>query len=80
MMSGKNAVLIIVDWCECELKLNRFSMKPLISANFHLTVMKAKFATSCIACGDKISPGKEISKNEQGKWVHKHCAPEEELL
>jgi hypothetical protein len=42
--------------------------------------MKAKFATSCIACGDKIAPGKEISKNEQGKWVHKHCAPESEQL
>ena len=43
-------------------------------------IMKAKFATSCIACGDKISPGKEIAKNDEGKWVHKHCAPEEELL
>jgi hypothetical protein len=32
-------------------------------------------------CGEKISPGKEISKNEDGKWVHKHCAPESiELL
>lgn len=42
--------------------------------------MKAKFATSCISCGDKIAPGKEIAKNESGKWVHKHCAPEAELL
>jgi len=42
--------------------------------------MKAKFATSCVSCGDKISPGKEIAKNESGSWVHKHCAPEAELL
>jgi len=26
--------------------------------------MKAKFATSCMSCGDKIQPGKEISKNK----------------
>jgi len=26
--------------------------------------MKAKFGTSCISCGDKIQPGKEISKNQ----------------
>ncbi|MGQ0772022.1 MAG: hypothetical protein ACT4NT_04545 [Nitrososphaerota archaeon] len=43
-------------------------------------IMKAKFATSCISCGDQIARGKEIAKNEQGKWVHKHCAPEQELL
>jgi hypothetical protein len=42
--------------------------------------MKAKFASSCIACGEKISQGKEIAKNEQGKWVHKHCAPESDEL
>jgi hypothetical protein len=43
-------------------------------------IMKAKFATSCVTCGDKISPGKEIAKNEEGKWVHKHCAPESAQL
>ncbi|HIH45872.1 MAG TPA: hypothetical protein HA292_02135 [Candidatus Nitrosotenuis sp.] len=47
---------------------------------YHRINMKAKFATSCSACGDKIAPGKEIAKNEAGKWVHKHCAPEIELL
>lgn len=35
--------------------------------------MKAKFATSCIACGGKIQVGKEISKNKDENWVHKHC-------
>ncbi len=38
--------------------------------------MKAKFATNCISCGEKIQPEKEISKNTDDKWVHKHCADE----
>ena len=38
--------------------------------------MKAKFATICSECGDKIERGKEISKNSAEKWVHKHCAEE----
>ena len=42
--------------------------------------MKAKFATSCASCGDKIQPGKEISKNKDEKWVHKHCAEDLEGL
>lgn len=41
-----------------------------------IRTMKAKFKTSCVECGDQISPGKEIAKNESGTWVHKHCAPE----
>lgn len=41
--------------------------------------MKAKFATSCISCGAEIKPGKEISKNNSGNWVHKHCAEDAEL-
>ncbi len=42
--------------------------------------MRAKFATVCISCGEKIVPGKEISKNKDDKWVHKHCVEEEEGL
>jgi hypothetical protein len=42
--------------------------------------MKAKFATSCISCGDKIQPGKEILKNQDEQWVHKHCAEDSEGL
>jgi hypothetical protein len=42
--------------------------------------MIAKFTTSCVACGEKIAPGKQITKNEQGQWVHKHCAQESERL
>jgi len=41
--------------------------------------MKAKFATSCISCGAEIKPGKEISKNNKGNWVHKHCTEDAEL-
>ena len=44
------------------------------------SIMKAKFATSCVSCGDKIQPGKEISKNKDEKWVHKHCAEDSEGL
>ncbi|HLA22743.1 MAG TPA: hypothetical protein VJZ17_04820 [Nitrosopumilaceae archaeon] len=35
--------------------------------------MKARFATSCVACGQKIMPGKEIAKDQTGRWVHKYC-------
>ena len=42
--------------------------------------MKAKFASACISCGEQIRPGKEISKDSDGKWVHKHCAGEENQL
>jgi hypothetical protein len=35
--------------------------------------MKAKFNTSCSSCGDKIKIGKEIAKDQNGKWVHKYC-------
>lgn len=42
--------------------------------------MKAKFASQCISCGDKIAPGKEIAKNSEDKWVHKHCVDDSESL
>ena len=38
--------------------------------------MKAKFKTTCISCNGEINPGKEISKDDSGKWVHKHCLTE----
>jgi len=41
--------------------------------------MKAKFTTSCISCGAEIKRGKEISKNNEGNWVHKHCTEDAEL-
>jgi len=42
--------------------------------------MKAKFPTLCVSCGDKIQPGKEIAKNSDEKWVHKHCVDDSEGL
>jgi len=42
--------------------------------------MKAKFATNCVSCGDKIQPGKEILKNSDEKWVHKHCVDDSDGL
>ncbi len=41
--------------------------------------MKAKFAISCVSCGDKIQPGKEISKNKDENWVHKPVEDSEGL-
>ncbi len=41
--------------------------------------MKAKFTTSGISCGAEIKPGQEISKNNKGNWVHKHCTEDAEL-
>jgi hypothetical protein len=43
-------------------------------------IVKAKFASSCISCGDKIQLGKEIAKNKDEKWVHKHCVDDAEGL
>ena len=42
--------------------------------------MKARFATTCASCGDKIVPGREISKNSDENWVHRHCLDEAEGL
>jgi len=39
-------------------------------------IMKAKFNTSCTSCGDQIKAGKEIARDQTGKWVHKYCAVE----
>ena len=38
--------------------------------------MKAKFSTKCSVCDAFIQKGKEIVKNENEDWVHKHCASE----
>ncbi len=38
--------------------------------------MKAKFKTICSSCNGEITPGKEIAKDNSGKWVHKHCLTE----
>jgi len=38
--------------------------------------MKARFSTKCTACDEFIEKGKEIAKNEDGNWVHRHCVAE----
>ena len=38
--------------------------------------MKARFSTKCTACDEFIEKRKEIAKNEDGNWVHKHCVDE----
>lgn len=42
--------------------------------------MKAKFATLCVSCEEKIQPGKEIAKNKEEKWVHKYCVEDLENM
>ena len=41
-----------------------------------LTYMKARFDGKCKSCGDDIRKGKEIAKNADEVWVHKHCVEE----
>ena len=43
-------------------------------------MMKARFATKCSACGDMIKVGKEISRDSNDRWVHKHCADDTDEL
>ena len=43
-------------------------------------IVKAKFKTTCSECNAPIKSGAEILKNPEGKWVHKHCAPNSEEL
>ncbi len=40
--------------------------------------MKAKFKGQCPECGSEIKTGQEISRYKD-RWVHKGCAPSEEL-
>jgi len=42
-----------------------------------ITCMKAKFATTCKSCGEQIRPGKEILKDNDGRWVHNYCTETE---
>lgn len=44
------------------------------------THVRAKFNTRCPACGEAIKAGKEISRDSQDRWVHKHCNDMEEEL
>ena len=55
--------------------LSHFNARNFIISYYH-TTMKAKFKTICDSCNGQISPGKEILKDNSGKWVHKHCLTE----
>ena len=43
---------------------------------FHIKIMKARFDGKCKSCGDDIRKGKEIARNADEVWVHKHCVEE----
>tara|TARA_B100000678_G_scaffold76206_1_gene62757 strand:+ start:903 stop:1034 length:132 start_codon:yes stop_codon:yes gene_type:complete len=38
--------------------------------------MKARFDGKCQSCGGDIHKGKEIARNADDVWVHKHCVEE----
>jgi len=37
---------------------------------------ESQIQNKCISCNGEINPGKEIAKDNSGKWVHKHCLTE----
>ena len=41
-----------------------------------IKIMKARFDGKCKSCGDDIRKGKEIARNADDVWVHKHCVEE----
>ena len=41
-----------------------------------LDCMKARFNGKCQSCGGDIHKGKEIARNADDVWVHKHCVEE----
>ena len=43
---------------------------------WYMEVMKARFEGKCKSCGDDIRKGKEIARNADDVWVHKHCVEE----
>lgn len=42
--------------------------------------MKARFTTKCPACGDMIRAGREIARDSEDRWVHKHCTEDGDEL
>ena len=50
--------------------------KTSFTLNFVYNLMKARYAGKCHSCGDDIKIGKEIAKNSDDIWVHKHCVEE----
>ena len=43
---------------------------------YPIKTMKARFDGKCKSCGDDIKKGKEIARNADDVWVHKHCVEE----
>ena len=46
------------------------------TVTFDIKIMKARFDGKCKSCGDDIRKGKEIARNADQVWVHKHCVEE----
>jgi len=42
--------------------------------------IRSSLVNSKCMIGDKIQPGKEITKNQDEEWVHKHCTEDSEGL
>ena len=56
----------------CQLNLHRITF----TRTFLIETMKARFDGKCKECGDDIRKGKEIARNADDVWVHKHCVEE----
>ena len=62
-----------------ELTLRFSQLNPYritFTTTFHIETMKARFDGKCKECGDDIRKGKEIARNADDVWVHKHCVEE----
>ncbi|MEC7711285.1 MAG: hypothetical protein VX587_03130 [Thermoproteota archaeon] len=56
----------------CQLNPYRMTFTIILS----MKTMKARFDGKCKSCGDDIRKGKEIARNADDVWVHKHCVEE----
>ena len=75
-VSAKNLTLM----SSGELCTNPSSRATAIRRNTSRIFMKARFNTKCPACDDMIRAGREIVKDSQDRWVHKHCADNAEEI
>ena len=62
-----------------ELRLRVGQLNPhrlTFTGTIHIETMKARFDGKCKECGDDFRKGKEIARNADDVWVHKHCVEE----
>ena len=65
--------------CKMEFTLRYGQLNPhriTFTGTFLIGTMKVRFDGKCKECGDDIRKGKEIARNADDVWVHKHCVEE----